>query len=310
MGRYTAEELRVRSEQAKRQWQDPEFRQKVLAAVTKHGRNATRAAKRRGFPDELLVECLECGKRLARIHRGHLRVHGMTLEEYQQKHPGSPLFSDAYDQERREKIRRTWDDPTVRRRIVESQREGRADPEAQKRNLEVRSQPEYRNHLSEAIRASWRNPDVRDKKMGVFRSEEFRSKIAEISERKMAEIQANWEQTPPGKRIPTTSGPHRRLKAVLEERRLSFASNKRVGPFCPDEVCQDRKIAIEVDGCFWHGCPDHASKDLSPRQEKQRKHDAEEGRYMEKNGWKLLRFWEHDIKRDLAGCVLKVQEVM
>lgn len=45
-------------------------------------------------------------------------------------------------------------------------------------------------------------------------------------------------------------------------------------------------------------------------QEKQRKHDAEEGKYMEKNGWKLLLFWEHDIKRDLTGCVLKVQEVM
>ena len=310
MGRYTAEELRVRSEQAKRQWQDPEFRQKVLTAVTKHGRNATKAAKRRGFPGEALVECLECGKRLARIHRGHLRVHGITLGEYKTRHPGAATQSEKYDLERREKIRIAWGNKEIRNKIIVAQNEGRADPEVQQKRRALLESQEYRDRLSASIKESWKDPAILERKMSVFRSEDFRSKIAEISERRAAESEKAWEQTPPGKRIPTTSKPHRRLKDALAEQGLHFESNKRVGPFCPDEVDFDRRIAIEVDGCFWHACPEHQTGDLSIRQTKQQKHDLEEDQYMEKNGWRLLRFWEHDIKRDLTGCVLKVQEVM
>ena len=42
-----------------------------------------------------LVVCHECAQALGQITEQHLRVHGMTLEEYETKHPDAPIYPDA-----------------------------------------------------------------------------------------------------------------------------------------------------------------------------------------------------------------------
>ena len=67
-----------------------------------------------------------------------------------------------------------------------------------------------------------------------------------------------------------------------------------------------RKIAIFVDGCFWHGCPEHASW---PRQnarfwrekiERNRWRDSDTNERLRALGWRVVRVWEHEPVESVA----------
>lgn len=71
----------------------------------------------------------------------------------------------------------------------------------------------------------------------------------------------------------------------------------------PDFVFLDRRIAIFVDGCFWHG---HDCRNTRPadnayywvqKLEKNMLHDKDITRLFEKRGWTVLRVWECELKR-------------
>jgi DNA mismatch endonuclease (patch repair protein) len=55
----------------------------------------------------------------------------------------------------------------------------------------------------------------------------------------------------------------------------------------------EQKIAIYIDGCYWHGCPEH-----HPERIEKYKKDRNIDKYLAKSGWVTLRFWEHDIKQE------------
>jgi DNA mismatch endonuclease (patch repair protein) len=104
--------------------------------------------------------------------------------------------------------------------------------------------------------------------------------------------------------------PERRVRSVLHARGLRFRVDYRVGTGRlaprPDLVFTRRKIAVFIDGCFWHGCPDHgrvpaANNDywaakLSRNVSRDRLHDAT----LERAGWHVLRFWEHEDPEHVA----------
>lgn len=71
-------------------------------------------------------------------------------------------------------------------------------------------------------------------------------------------------------------------------------------------------IAVFVDGCFWHGCPEHASW---PKQnagfwrqkiEVNRLRDADTNDRLSQRGWTVLRFWEHESPTESAESVVRV----
>jgi DNA mismatch endonuclease (patch repair protein) len=71
----------------------------------------------------------------------------------------------------------------------------------------------------------------------------------------------------------------------------------------PDFVFLDKKIAIFVDGCFWHG---HDCRNTRPsdnaeywrkKRERNIKHDKEITELFEKRGWTVIRIWECELKR-------------
>ncbi len=72
----------------------------------------------------------------------------------------------------------------------------------------------------------------------------------------------------------------------------------------PDFYFQREKIAIFVDGCFWHGCPicGHIPKTRSEfwkaKIEKNKERDIKTKNTLEKNEIKVLRFWEHNLLRN------------
>jgi DNA mismatch endonuclease Vsr len=62
------------------------------------------------------------------------------------------------------------------------------------------------------------------------------------------------------KRMPReNSGPELRLRRILHSRGLRYRTNLRGLPGTPDLVFSAAKIAVFVDGCFWHQCPEHGT---------------------------------------------------
>lgn len=71
----------------------------------------------------------------------------------------------------------------------------------------------------------------------------------------------------------------------------------------PDFIFRELKLAVFVDGCFWHGCPKHATKPASNRAFWRRKLSANKTRdrlvtrTLRQQGWRVLRIWEHALTR-------------
>lgn len=69
------------------------------------------------------------------------------------------------------------------------------------------------------------------------------------------------------------------------------------------------KVAVFLDGCFWHGCPEHATQPRANaewwRQKLDRNmaRDAETTQHLMAAGWTVLRFWEHEAPARVAERV-------
>ncbi len=74
-------------------------------------------------------------------------------------------------------------------------------------------------------------------------------------------------------------------------------------PGKPDFVLPSRRLAIFVDGCYWHGCPKHYTRPKSNRAfwdakiARNRRRDREVNRLLKARGWRVLRIWEHALTR-------------
>lgn len=88
-------------------------------------------------------------------------------------------------------------------------------------------------------------------------------------------------------------------------------------PGRPDIVVPRQKVVVFVDGCFWHGCPDHYTEPDDNREFWQRKlaanrlRDELVNRALTGSGWTILRLWEHELKkRSLEDTVNRVTTVL
>ncbi len=79
-----------------------------------------------------------------------------------------------------------------------------------------------------------------------------------------------------------------------------------------DVAFPGRKIAVFVDGCFWHGCPEHATWPKRNAEFWRQKIEANRRRDMDTNdrlrsaGWTVLRFWSHESPAEAAKAVARV----
>ena len=81
----------------------------------------------------------------------------------------------------------------------------------------------------------------------------------------------------------------------------------------PDFVFREARLAVFVDGCFWHGCPKHCKTPAGNRAFWKKKlaanktRDRRVNRILRKNGWRVVRIWEHDLAKRGAACIRKIQ---
>ncbi len=73
----------------------------------------------------------------------------------------------------------------------------------------------------------------------------------------------------------------------------------------PDLVSKKQKTAIFIDSCFWHGCKKHCRLPSTrksywlPKIKRNKQRDKEVNRHYKRLGWKIIRVWEHDLKKIL-----------
>lgn len=111
----------------------------------------------------------------------------------------------------------------------------------------------------------------------------------------------------------TDTLPELRLRSELHRRGLRFRKDYRLDleglRVRPDIVFTRARVAVFVDGCFWHSCPRHAELPRANRPFWERKlartvlRDAEASRALEEAGWTVVRVWEHEPVDDAASVV-------
>lgn len=80
----------------------------------------------------------------------------------------------------------------------------------------------------------------------------------------------------------------------------------------PDLVFGSAKVAVFVDGCFWHGCPDHPSwpkanaKWWRDKIEHNRRRDRETRARLVDAGWVVIQVWEHEEPNEAANRISRV----
>ena len=71
----------------------------------------------------------------------------------------------------------------------------------------------------------------------------------------------------------------------------------------PDFVFKDARVVVFVDGCFWHGCPHHSQmpgsnrKYWGPKLTRNRERDKDVNRVLKKEGWNVIRLWQHELAK-------------
>ncbi|TVQ61291.1 MAG: DNA mismatch endonuclease Vsr [Phycisphaerales bacterium] len=91
------------------------------------------------------------------------------------------------------------------------------------------------------------------------------------------------------------------LRRALHRRGLRYSLRRRL-PGSPDVVFVRARVAVFVDGCFWHGCPAHCRVPATNRSywlakiARNRARDAAADTALKRAGWRVVRVWEHDVR--------------
>ena len=79
----------------------------------------------------------------------------------------------------------------------------------------------------------------------------------------------------------------------------------------PDFIFRQVRLAVFVDGCFWHGCPRHGTQPKGNRAFWKKKfarniaRDRLVNRALRRAGWRVLRIWEHELARKRERQLLR-----
>lgn len=110
--------------------------------------------------------------------------------------------------------------------------------------------------------------------------------------------------------------PERYLQQALKKARISFSLDNKELPGKPDIVLKRKKVAIFIDGEFWHG---YRWKQKKLRIKANRKYwiskierniqrDKKNKRKLLKMGWTVIRFWQHQINRGVEACIMEIKK--
>lgn len=106
--------------------------------------------------------------------------------------------------------------------------------------------------------------------------------------------------------------PELAIRRILHARGLRYRTHVAHLPGRPDVVFGRAKVAVFVEGDFWHGWKfDCWKQGLAPywreKIERNMRRDAQNLRRLRRDGWKVIRVWEHEIEADAARCADRIE---
>ncbi len=116
----------------------------------------------------------------------------------------------------------------------------------------------------------------------------------------------------------TETKPEQKLRRFLWGLGIRYRKNVKSMPGTPDIVIAKHKIVIFVDGEFWHGFNWEIKKNQIksnrdfwiPKIENNMRRDSTNNQIYKNKGWIVLRFWEHQIKKEFNICINQILNSM
>jgi DNA mismatch endonuclease, patch repair protein len=115
---------------------------------------------------------------------------------------------------------------------------------------------------------------------------------------------------------PRDTAPEKALRSALHKKGLRYRVDARPAKELnrrADIVFRSAKVAVFVDGCFWHGCPKHGTQAKANAEfwrnkiAQNQKRDADTTLQLKKEGWKVIRVWEHE---DFERAAKKIYNII
>lgn len=102
-----------------------------------------------------------------------------------------------------------------------------------------------------------------------------------------------------------------RVRSALHKRGLRFRKHVKELPGKPDIVFTKARVAVFVNGDFWHGYrfpswKDNVSDFWKKKISKNRERDAGNHRKLRQMGWKVIRLWQDDLERHFESCIERI----
>jgi DNA mismatch endonuclease (patch repair protein) len=104
------------------------------------------------------------------------------------------------------------------------------------------------------------------------------------------------------------------LLALLKRDKITGWRRHLPLPGKPDFAFRKQKVAVFVDGCFWHGCPKCYTRPKTNRKFWDKKRDdnmdrdRRVNRQLGRQGWKVIRIWQHSLKKFPTTCLNRIRQ--
>lgn len=253
-----------------------------------------------------MITCMICDRQFKFIVPNHLKIHGLTMSEYRKKYPDAELCSE----ETRKKISKALtgykQSPEHHENESKAQKGRKISPEHRAKISRTRTGQKkclkHREKISKALTGLKRSPEacenISKALLGRKLSLEHCKKLREAQLAYLASSrfhnQTRWEKE---------------LASWLIERGIEFNYNYQI-PGLPtyfgghpyDFFLPKYNLIIELDGCYWHGCPTCYPNNVSTAER-----DNKLTEVARNLCYRVLRIWEHDNdkKFDLILAVLE-----
>lgn len=108
----------------------------------------------------------------------------------------------------------------------------------------------------------------------------------------------------------------RTLRKELRRRGYKFKANVLRMTGKPDIAFKENKVVIFLDSCFWHGCRLHCRMPQTncsywlKKIKNNKKRDKDINKIYKKMHWTVLRFWEHQMKKDPQRAIKKIEKTL
>jgi DNA mismatch endonuclease (patch repair protein) len=102
-----------------------------------------------------------------------------------------------------------------------------------------------------------------------------------------------------------------RVRSALHRRGLRFRKHVKDLPGKPDVVFRKARVAVFVDGDFWHGYrfpswEDKVSDFWKKKINRNRERDAANHRKLRQMEWTVIRLWQHEVEEDFDACIDRI----